>query len=266
MHNLTDSHAHLDRDEYDADRDTMFLRAREAGVQRMLNVALGPEVAHFERAAKLAESHDGMYVAFGVHPHDADRMTDATLVDLRAWCRHPKAVAVGEIGLDFFYNHSKRDAQVHRFHQMLDLAIEIGKPISIHSRDAFEETLAAVASRDVFRKVGGVLHCFTGDVAQAAQYVALGAYISLSGIVTFKKAEGLRDVARSVPLDRLLIETDAPFLTPEPHRGKRNEPCFVGRVAEVIAQSRGLTTAEVADATTKNAARLFGWPLPASLQ
>jgi TatD DNase family protein len=200
-----------------------------------------------------------MYVAVGVHPHDVVRMTDETLDLLRAFARRSLVKAIGEIGLDYYHEHSPQDIQRVRFAQLLDLALELKLPVSIHSRDAFEDTVKAVASRDIFQTVGGVMHCFTGSAAEAKTFLDLGAYISFSGIATFKRASNVHEAIRVVPMERLLIETDAPFLSPEPHRGKRNEPSMVRRVAEVVADLKGTTTEEIARKTSENAARLFRW-------
>jgi TatD DNase family protein len=254
---FTDSHAHLDYDSYDADRADMLARAEAAGVTKILNISLGPETEKWEKSVARFGGRKDVGLAFGVHPHDVSRATAETLGHLRGYLKRPDAVAVGEVGLDFFYEHSPREEQVLWFGRFLDLALELHLPVSIHSRDAFEETLAEVRARDLFRRVGGVLHCFTGTSEEARAYLDLGAFISFSGIITFKKADGLREAVRFVPLDRMLIETDAPFLAPDSHRGKRNEPAFVVRVAEAVAAIKGLTPEEVGKITAENASRLF---------
>ncbi len=255
---FTDSHAHVDMEPFDADRDGVISCAREASVDTIVNIALGPEKEKIERAYRLTQATNGMFMAAGVHPHDAAKMDDATPDYLREIASRPKVVAIGEIGLDYFYEHSPRETQRKVFGCLLDLALEMKKPVSIHSRDAFDDTYSLVRDRNLFRTVGGVLHCFTGTAKEAEAFLAEGAYISFSGIITFKKAENVREAARVVPLERMLIETDAPFLAPEPHRGKRNEPAFVVRVAETIAALKGLLVSDIAHATTINAKSLFG--------
>ncbi|HLG19913.1 MAG TPA: TatD family hydrolase [Bdellovibrionota bacterium] len=254
---FTDSHAHVDYDLFDEDRELVLQRAREANVRNILNIALGPESAVFERAHRLVSGHDGMWLAVGVHPHQASQMTEDTVPVLREFAGRPKVVAIGEIGLDYHYNHSPQDVQQKRFTQLLDLALELQLPVSIHTRSAFDDTYRFVRERSIFERVGGVLHCYTGSSEDARRFLDLGAYISFSGIVTFKKSEALRDVVRSIPMDRLLVETDAPFLAPEPYRGKRNEPAYVVRVAETIASLKNISVDEVARATTENTKRLF---------
>jgi TatD DNase family protein len=254
---LTDSHAHIDYDSYDTDRDEMLGRAQSTGVQRILNIALGPESEKFEKAFSLFELSKDISIAVGVHPHDAGKMDEDAYNKFKAYAARSGVSALGEIGLDYYYENSPREAQVKWFGRFLDLALELKLPVTIHSRDAFDDTYEAVSKRDIFRKVGGVLHCFTGTAEEAKKFLDLGAYISFSGIITFKKAEELRQTAKSVPIEKMLIETDAPFLTPDPYRGKRNEPAYVLRVAETIAALKGLSVEEVAKITSENAARLF---------
>ncbi|MFH1017774.1 MAG: TatD family hydrolase [Pseudomonadota bacterium] len=256
---FTDSHAHLDYDSYDQDRSDMLARARAAGVTKILSVSLGPEPERWEKAVRLFGSRPDVRLAFGVHPHDVARITEETPIRLREYLARPDAAALGEVGLDFFHDRSSRDEQIQHFENFLDLALELGLPVSIHSRDAFEETYSAVRRRDLFRRVGGVMHCFTGTLEQAKSLVDLGAHIGFSGIVTFKNAGGLREVLGYVPMDRILIETDAPFLAPDPYRGKRNEPAYVVRVAQAVAQIKALPIEEVGRVTSENAARLFNF-------
>jgi len=254
---FTDSHAHIDYDSYDTDRPEMLSRCREAKVEKILNIALGPEKEKWERALSLFQNDPQISIALGIHPHDASKATAESIPNLKDLLIHPKVKAVGEIGLDYYYSHSPHDVQLKLFEDLLDVALEVKLPVSIHSRDAFEDTYRATSKRDLFRKVGAVLHCFTGTAKEADKFLDLGAYISFSGIITFRKAVELRDVVKKVPLERMLIETDAPFLTPEPFRGKRNEPSYVVRVAETVASVKGVTVQEVATKTTQNAERLF---------
>ena len=257
---FTDSHAHLDRDVYDEDRALMLERARLAGVTEIINVALGPEEEHFARAHRLALATPGMHLAVGVHPHDASRMTDETLPLLRRYARMERVVGIGEIGLDYHYDRSPREIQRARFQELLELALEVNLPVIIHSREAFDDTLAILEKTDVLSNVGGVLHCFGGTAAEAHAYLDLGAHIGFSGIVTFKKAQNVQEAARVVPWNRILIETDAPFLAPQPHRGKRNEPAYVIGVAEGLAAIKGASLADVARITRENATALFRLP------
>jgi TatD DNase family protein len=254
---FTDSHAHIDYDSYDPDRDEMLQRCKEANVGKIFNISLGPEKSKWERALTLFQNEDHISVALGIHPHDASKADFESIPNLKKLLKNKKVKAVGEIGLDFFYNYSPRETQIKIFEELLDVALEFKLPVSIHSRDAFEDTYKATSKRNLFKKVGAVLHCFTGTVEEAKKFLEIGAYISFSGIITFKKAVELREVVKTVPLERLLIETDAPFLTPEPYRGKRNEPAFVVRVAETVASVKGITIDEVARATSQNAEKLF---------
>jgi TatD DNase family protein len=257
---FTDSHAHLDRSEYDEDRLSILERARQAGVTTIINVALGPEEENFVRADDFVMSHKGVYLAAGVHPHDVRRMSDGTLSILRDYAERGRLVAIGEIGLDYHYDLSPRETQRRRFREMLELASEVRLPVIIHSREAFDDTFAILKETGVLSKTGGVLHCFGGTKSEADAFLSLGAYIGFSGILTFKKAASVKEAARDVPWDRILIETDAPFLAPEPHRGKRNEPSYVVRVAEALAEIKGVPLPEAANITALNSARLFRLP------
>lgn len=258
--NLTDSHVHLDMDKFDSDRAEVLTQARNAGVNTFINIALGPDQEKYEKAIELSMNHPDIFLAVGIHPHDAKEMQEETKPLLRELSKHKKVFAIGEIGLDYYYKHSDPKIQKRVFEELLDLALDINLPVSIHSREAFQGTFEATSSRKVFSKIGGVLHCFTGSKEQALKYVEIGAFISFSGILTFKKAFDVREAAKSVPLDRLLIETDAPFLAPEPFRGKRNEPAYVARVAEALAELRGLSVSEIAEITSQNAKKVFRLP------
>ncbi|HID89573.1 MAG TPA: TatD family deoxyribonuclease [Anaerolineales bacterium] len=250
---LVDSHAHLDFPQFDADRETVIGRAREAGLVVILNV--GVDLASSRAAVALAERHDFIYAAVGVHPHDAKTVTPAVLDRLRELARHPKVVAIGEIGLDYYRDLSPRAVQRRAFAQQLALAAEVGLPVVVHSREAHDDVLDAL--RD-WQGSGGVLHSYSGGPGRLEEVVALGFYIGLSGPITFPKARRLRTVAAAVPLDRLLVETDCPYLTPVPYRGRRNEPAYVRYVAEAVARARGTSIEAVAQATTENVERLFG--------
>jgi TatD DNase family protein len=255
-----DSHCHIDGPEYDADRDELIARARAAGVTTMLTVGTGdPHSDAFNRAVELAEKQEGIYAAVGVHPHDAklfDEKAERHLLDLARQSR--KVIAWGEIGLDYHYDHSPRDVQREVFRRQLRLARELDLPVVIHSREANDDTINIVREELSGYNRGGVLHCFGGSLAMARDAIELGFFISFAGNLTFKKAEDLRDVARQLPLDRLLIETDCPYLTPVPFRGKRNEPARVVETARCLAEIHGKELEEVGRVTSENFVKLFG--------
>ena len=253
---LVDSHTHIDMPQFDGDREAVVARARQAGVETMLLVGGVDEEAGHRRALRVAESL-GFPASAGLHPHEARLATEAVYDELRSLAREGRVVAIGEIGLDFHYDHSPRDQQREAFRRQVRLAREVGKPLVIHTREADEET-AALLEDEGAKEVGGVIHCFTGGAELARRALALGFYISFSGIVAFPRAEVIQEVARTVPLDRLLVETDSPFLAPPPHRGKRNEPAFVVEVARFVAGLRGQPLEEVARAASQNFERLFG--------
>jgi len=258
---LIDSHCHIDGQQFDADRDDVVGRANAAGVAALLNIGTGdPHTEDFGKAVAVAEKYANVYAAVGVHPHDAklyDDKAEAHLVDLINSSK--KVIAWGEIGLDFYYDHSPREVQIEVFRRQIRKARELNLPIIIHSRDADDETvqiLTEECSNDAFR--GGIMHCFGGTPDMARDLMALGFLISFAGNVTFKKAENLREAARAVPLDRLLIETDCPFLTPVPMRGKRNEPAYVAHTAAFLADLYGVPLSKLADQTTSNFLEFFG--------
>jgi|SRR5688572_15956608 len=269
---FVDSHCHIDGPEYDVDRDEVIARAREAGVTTMLNVGTGdPHSGAFERAVALAEQHPEVYCAIGVHPHDAKLFNDAAQQRLIDLAKHSRVVAWGEIGLDYHYDHSPREVQREVFRRQLVIAREMDLPVVIHSRAADEETIEilreqsgtgvspvnhAQDARATPR--AGVLHCFGGSLEMAEQAIELGFFISFAGNLTFKKADDLRAIARNLPLERLLVETDCPYLTPVPFRGKRNEPARVVETANLLAELKGVTPEEVGRVTSDNFARLFG--------
>jgi TatD DNase family protein len=256
---LIDSHCHLDQDAFAADRDAVIARARAAGVRRMITVGAGGPLASNHAAVALAEAAPDVFAAVAVHPHDASAIADDTWPELRRLWAHAKVVAVGETGLDYYYAHSPADVQQRHLRRFVREAGRSGLPLVIHCRDAFPDLLRIFAEEDA-AAVGGVIHCFSGTPAEAEACLALGFALSFSGIVTFKTADALRDVVRLTPRDRILIETDAPFLAPIPHRGKRNEPALVRRVAEEIARVLDLDLAEVARVTTANTERAFRLP------
>ena len=256
---FVDSHAHIDGEEFDADRSEVVARARAAGVRAILNVGTGdPHSGSLERAVAVADEYEEVYAAVGVHPHDAklyDETAESRLVGLVE--RGGKVVAWGEIGLDYHYDHSPREVQREVFARQLTLARTFNLPVIIHSRAADEETVEVLRGAYAGAPRGGVMHCFGGGPALAEAALDLGFYISFAGNVTFKKAEPLREVARLVPLERLLVETDCPYLAPVPLRGRRNEPAFVVETARFLAELRGVGPAELGRLTSANFTRLF---------
>lgn len=262
MTQFIDSHCHIDGPEYDADREDVIARARAAGVTTMLNVGTGdPNSGAFERAVELAEKHEEIYAAVGVHPHDAKLFDDGAeqrLCDLVKGSK--RLVAWGEIGLDYHYDHSPRDVQRTVFQRQLKLARELNLPVIIHSREADDDTVSILREELSGYQHAGVLHCFGGSLQMALTAIDLGFYVSFAGNLTFKKAEDLREIARQLPLDRLMVETDCPYLTPVPFRGKRNEPARVVETAACLATLQGVEVSEVARITSENFARLFGVP------
>ena len=259
-----DSHCHIDGPEYDADRAEVIARAHDAGVTKMLNVGTGdPASDVFERAVALAEHHQEIYAAVGVHPHDAKLFGDAAEQLLLALVRRSeKVIAWGEIGLDYHYDHSPRGVQREVFRRQLRLARKANLPVVIHSRSADEETIEILRQELTGYERAGVLHCFGGSLTMAQQAIELGFYISFSGNLTFKKAEDLRTVASKLPLERLLIETDCPYLTPVPFRGRRNEPARVVETARCLAEIHGRGIEEMGRVTSENFVKLFWIKLP----
>lgn len=246
---LIDSHCHLDGKQFDADRQAVIERARAAGVERMLAIGTGEGPPSLDAGLRMCGLDPSFVATVGVHPHDASKATGETFSALEPLLQHPKVVAMGEMGLDYHYDFSPRDTQQHIFRAQLALAAAAGKPIVIHTREAWDDTLRIL--KETWRGEG-IFHCFTGGPAEARQALDLGFHLSFGGVVTFPKAEALREAARLVPLDRLLIETDAPYLAPVPYRGKRNEPAFLGATAAMLAQVRGIPVDELAETASRN--------------
>jgi TatD DNase family protein len=246
---LIDSHAHLEMREFDNDRDEVVRRAKETGVDAIVTV--GTNLRECRKAVALAAQYDAVYAALGIHPHDVKSIDEKTYSAVRELVRQPKVVAYGEIGLDFFRNRSPRDVQIRFFGEQLEMADEFGLPVIIHDREAHAEILKMLASWKGKRG---------GDAAMAKKCLDMGFYISIAGPVTYPKSDRLLEVVRQVPLNRLLVETDAPYLTPQPYRGKRNEPVYVVHTAKRVAEVKGLTLADVGAATSKNARAIFGIP------
>ena len=255
---LIDSHTHLDSQRFEKDREAVVERALAAGVAAMINV--GVDLASSRRSVALADENANVYASVGVHPHRARTVDGTALAELRALASHPRVVAVGEIGLDFYRDLSPRDQQRRAFRAQLAWAGKLGKPVIIHDREAHDEVLEILADwiAEAPEQRRGVLHCFSGDLAMARQAVALGLYLGVDGPITYQNARELPEIVAWVPLERLLIETDCPYLPPDPHRGERNEPAYVRLVAAKVAELKGLPLEEVARVTTENVQRLFG--------
>jgi len=251
-----DSHAHIDGHEFDADREEVIQRAHSAGVSVILNVGTGdPHSGAFERAVELGKTHESIYTAIGTHPHDARLYDDAAEEKIKTLINNEHVIAWGEIGLDFHYDNSPRDVQVEVFKRQLRAARECDLPVVIHTREAESETIEILRNE---YDGSGVFHCFSGSMELAQRAIEIGFMISFSGIVTFKKADELRAVAKHVPLDRLLIETDCPYLTPIPYRGKRNEPAYVVEVARCLSAIHDVDIEEMGRITSENFDRFFG--------
>ena len=252
---LIDSHCHLDFPDFAEEIETVVARARAAGVERL--VAISTRVADGARLVALAEQFEPVYFTTGVHPHQAAEEAPIDAAAMRAFAAHPKCVGIGEAGLDYHYDYAPRDVAKNVFRAQIGLARALRLPLVIHARDA-DDDIAAILSDEMGKGAfDAVLHCFTSSRALAQTGLALGFYVSFSGVLTFKNSQGLRDIARDVPIDRLLVETDAPFLSPAPHRGKRNEPAFVVETARVLAQVKGVDEETIAAATRANTLRLF---------
>ena len=257
---LVDSHCHLDSDKFDADRDAVIARAREAGLEYVLLIADLTRPESVRTVADLAEHHEGFYWAAGVDPHQSASAREEHFAALRQLAGHPKFLAVGEIGLDYYYDYP-RDAQERIFRRQTELGRELGKPVIIHCRDAWadlQRILRDSAGAASSEGGAGILHCFSGTAEDAHDLIGLGFYVSFAGNLTFKKAEVLREVARSIPADRLLSETDSPYLAPVPYRGRRNEPAWVREVTRALAELHGLPEAEMGRRLVANFECLFG--------
>lgn len=253
---LIDSHAHIQGKEYAGEAEAVIARARDAGVEAIIAVGGAGDMSSNTEAIALAAQFANVFATVGMHPHDAKDVGADELKTLRELASHSKVIAVGETGLDFYYSHSPHDVQQRVFAQFIHMARETKLPIIVHERDAATQA-AELLRAEGAGELRGVIHCFTGNYEAARAYLDLGFYISFTGIITFKNADALRDVVRRVPLERMLVETDSPYLTPVPHRGKRNEPAYVRFVAETIATVKGVELAEVARVTSANVKKLF---------
>ena len=250
---LFDSHAHIHDEKFDTDREQVIKRALENGVTGIINV--GTCMATSARAVALAEQYESIYAAVGIHPHDAEGALETDYEQLAAWSKQDKVVAIGEIGLDYHYDLSPRETQRAVFVRQIDVARQMKMPFIIHDRDAHRDIMDII--RREAKGLSGVLHCFSGSLEMAKEVIKLGFYISIAGPVTFKNAAKLPEIVASVPLERLLVETDSPYLTPHPHRGKRNEPAYVRIVAEQVANLRGIELSDLAQITSDNVKKLF---------
>jgi TatD DNase family protein len=254
---LIDSHAHIQSVEYAGEIDAVVARARQAGVEKIIVVGGAGELSSNGAAVALAESHANLYATVGMHPHDAKDVAGEDIQKLRELARHSKVIAVGETGLDYYYDHSPRDVQRRVFARFIHLARETSLPIVVHERDAASDAAELLRSEGS-GSLRGVIHCFTGDKEAARAYLDLGFYLSFSGIITFKNADALRQVVFEAPLERILVETDSPYLTPVPYRGRRNEPAYVRFVAQTIAEVKAISFEDVARITTESVRSLFG--------
>jgi len=257
-----DSHAHLDMEAFAPDREEVLRRARTAGVRSIISIGVSDSLAGIESAVALAEKHDGVFATVGVHPHDAAAIRPDWLARIETLTSNPRVVGVGETGLDYHYLHSPRETQLAAFRGFVRLARSAGLPVVIHTRSADQDTLMVLeeAVRDFGEALRGVVHCFSGSYELARRYLDLGLDLSFTGVITFPKAGNLREVVRAVPLDRVHLETDCPYLAPEPHRGRRNEPAFVVNVAETLARVLEKPVSEIGRVTSGNTARLFRLP------
>jgi TatD DNase family protein len=251
---LIDSHSHLEMPAFKGDLEQVIQRAKASGVEYIFTV--GTEKKDWMRALEIAHSNPSVYAILGVHPHNAKEIDEEIYPTLRKLCRDEKVRAYGEIGLDFYRNLSPRDVQVKRFQEQIVLAKELRLPIVVHDREAHEETLEVLKSEKA-EECGGIIHCFSGDYEMARECIEMGFYISIPGTITFKNAAGFQEIIKRLPLESLLIETDAPFLAPVPFRGKRNEPSYVRYTAEKVAEIKKVSFEKVAEATTENALRVY---------
>jgi TatD DNase family protein len=258
---LVDSHCHLDDEQFASDREAVIARALAAGVERMVAIGTGGGPPDLEAGIRLAESHPAIYASVGVHPHDAAKANASDLGRLRALLSHPRVLALGEIGLDYHYNFSPPEKQREVFAFQLKLAAEIGKPVVIHTREAWPDTMRLIRESGVST---GIMHCFTGGPEEAREALDAGFHLSFAGMVTFPKAQDIRAAAALTPDDRLLVETDAPYLAPVPHRGRRNEPAFLLGTVARLAEIRGVAPERIAGLTTDNFERLCLRPVCAS--
>lgn len=254
MKYLYDSHAHLDDERFDQDREEIIKSLKANGISLVINP--GADMKSSRKALELADLYPNIYAAVGIHPQEASEYDSEDLEIIRKWSENPKVVAIGEIGLDYYYGKNNKEEQIKLFREQIKLASEMSLPVIIHMRDATEDTYNIL--KEFEGKVRGVMHCYSGSLEMSELFMELGYYISLAGVVTFKNAKTAKEVAKNIPLERLLIETDSPYLTPEPNRGKRNEPKYVKHVADKICELRGISLVEFSEITRRNTEELFG--------
>lgn len=259
---LIDSHAHIDFPQFAEDRDAMLERARAAGVTALLAIGTGPGPEKLDSALPFAEQHEWIYATVGIHPHEAKEVTPQHLEELAKLAKHPKVIAWGEIGLDYYYDHSPREVQQKAFREQMELARQAKLPIVIHCRDAWADCLAMLGEHWSPTGLGGILHCFTSTLEDAQRGIDMGFLVAFGGSLTYPKAQNIREVAKVLPLTNILLETDAPYLAPQAYRGKRNEPAYVMEVARTLASVRDLPAEEVAAASSGNFRRFFGLARP----
>ena len=260
MHMLIDSHCHLDFPEFVEDRDDVIRRAREVGVRLMLTIST--KITEADKIISLAEAYEDLVCSIGIHPHEAGREPETSADELARIAAHPKVVGIGETGLDYYYEHSPREAQKKNFQSHISASRDTNLPLIVHARDADTDTATILEEETAKGSFPGLIHCFTAGPELAERALNIGMYISFSGIATFKNAQEIRDVIEIVPLDRILVETDAPFLAPTPHRGKRNEPSFVRHTAELIADIKGISYQDFIDISGTNFFKLFAKAIP----
>src|SRR5882672_2618613 len=256
---MIDSHCHLDFADYASDRGQVLARARGAGVTAFVCIGSGKDTVSAREAVAIAAAEGDVFASVGVHPHDVAGMSEADWTELDGLARAARVVSIGETGLDYHYDHSPRDVQQAAYERFIGLARAVRRPVISHVRDAHDDAVAILTAEGA-ADVGGVIHCFTGGVAEARKYLDLGHHLSFSGILTFKNAAPVREAAAFSPLERLLIETDAPYLAPIPHRGKRNEPAYIVETLRILAEVRGAAVGEIEAATAENTRRLFALP------
>ncbi|MDK2801295.1 MAG: TatD DNase family protein [Clostridiales bacterium] len=249
-----DSHAHFDDERFNRDRETLLQNMQQKGVRYILNAA--SDIDTSQKCVELTEKYDFIYASVGVHPHNVAGITENDMQLLMHLSKHSKVVAIGEIGLDYYYDHSPREEQKYWFRRQIQLAKQLNLPVIIHNRDAHADSMEIIQAEDI-STIGGVIHCFSGSWEMAKKLIAMGIYISIAGPITFKNAVKSVEVVKNLPMDKILIETDSPYLTPVPYRGKRNDSSYIKYVAEKIAEIKGLTVKEVAQKTMENAKRLF---------
>ncbi|HUK31878.1 MAG TPA: TatD family hydrolase [Candidatus Acidoferrum sp.] len=254
---LIDSHAHIDFQQFDEDRQAMLERARAAGVNAILEIGTGPGPEKLDSALPFADAHDWIWATVGIHPHESAQVTDAHLAQLESLAKHPRVIAWGEIGLDYHYDFSPREIQHVVFRRQLALAREAKLPIVIHCREAWADCINILESDWRSSGLGGIFHCFSGTLAEARQGLDMGFLVSFAGNATYPKSQNLREVAHQLPLDSILVETDSPYLAPQSHRGRRNEPAYVSEVARTLATVRNLPAEELAAATSQNFRHFF---------